>query len=65
MTVEGWKTQMEEGEKEAEEKGYPCYEGRLLMHKNIYTRTGIFTVSRWQLTAATMEEPSHVCDTKN
>lgn len=61
MTAEGWKTQIGQGEKEAEEEGYPCCEGRLLMHKNIYTGT----VSGWQLTAAIMEESSHGCDTED
>lgn len=56
----GGKHKIGQGEK-AEEEGYPCCEGRLLMHKNIYTAT----VSGWQLTAAIMEEPSRVCDTKD
>lgn len=52
--------QMGQGEKEAEEKGYPCCGGRLLVHKNIYTGT-VFLA----LPAAIMEEASHTCDTKD
>lgn len=49
--------QMGQGEKEAEEKGYPCCGGRLLVHKNIYTGT----VSSWRYLLPLWKKPvTHV-----